>query len=178
MLTRRNAALANGTCPTLEPHRHWLRTVVRNRVGEADAVDDILQEVAIAVCSGSPPDNDRLAPWLYRVAVKQCLQFRRKAGRQHKLRQRLTQDISETDEADPLDGLLLGERREAVRDALRELTDIDRQLLMLKYTEDWTYQQLASHLGVAADTIEYRLLRARRRMRHLLTSSHLVEVFP
>jgi DNA-directed RNA polymerase specialized sigma24 family protein len=39
---------------------------------------------------------------------------------------------------------------------------------MLKYAEGWSYKELASHLGVQEDTIEYRLLRARKNLRRLL----------
>jgi RNA polymerase sigma-70 factor (ECF subfamily) len=37
--------------------------------------------------------------------------------------------------------------------------------LLLKYTEGWSYEQLAQHLGVSIKTIEYRLLRARNALR-------------
>jgi RNA polymerase sigma factor (sigma-70 family) len=49
-----------------------------------------------------------------------------------------------------------------------QLDELDRQVLMLKYVEGWTYRQLAEMLGVTEDTIEYRLLRARKRLKSLL----------
>jgi RNA polymerase sigma-70 factor (ECF subfamily) len=39
---------------------------------------------------------------------------------------------------------------------------------MLKYTENWTYQQMADHLGVPVRNIEYRLLHARQHLRRAL----------
>ncbi|MBC7965793.1 MAG: sigma-70 family RNA polymerase sigma factor, partial [Fuerstia sp.] len=35
-------------------------------------------------------------------------------------------------------------------------------------TEGWSYRELADHLGVREDTIEYRLLKARKNLRRLL----------
>ncbi|MCA9052526.1 MAG: sigma-70 family RNA polymerase sigma factor [Planctomycetaceae bacterium] len=151
-------------------HAGWLRTVVLSRLGEPQAADDVLQQVGLAVAHEHvrPTDPARVGPWLYRVAVRQCLMFRRAAGRRRKLLQKVqgeaTDANSECDES-PLDWLLHAERREIARKALDELPDVDRQILLLKHTEHWTYQQLASHLGVTVHTVEYRLLRAREELR-------------
>jgi len=71
----------------LRQHDRWLRTVVYSRVGGMEGVDDVMQEVALAAVrhAATLPDADRLAPWLYRVAVRQSLLYRRKAGRRRKL---------------------------------------------------------------------------------------------
>ena len=67
--------------------------------------------------------------------------------------------------------MLVAEQREKVREALQQLDELDRQILMLKYSENWTYRDLAEHLGVREDTIEYRLTKARTRLRKLLSRS-------
>jgi RNA polymerase sigma factor (sigma-70 family) len=77
----------------------------------------------------------------------------------------VTADASELNR---LDGLLASETQENIQKALGELPEIERQILMLKYAEGWSYKELASHLGVQEDTIEYRLLRARKNFRRLL----------
>jgi RNA polymerase sigma-70 factor (ECF subfamily) len=50
----------------------------------------------------------------------------------------------------------------------------DAELLMLKYTEDWSYRQLAEHLGVSESAIEARLHRARQRLRTELAAMEIV----
>jgi RNA polymerase sigma-70 factor (ECF subfamily) len=62
------------------------------------------------------------------------------------------------------------EQREFVRKALDELSELDRQILLLKYSEGWTYRQLSEHLGVKEDTVEYRLMKARKNLRRHLRS--------
>jgi RNA polymerase sigma factor (sigma-70 family) len=44
----------------------------------------------------------------------------------------------------------------------------DAELLLLKYTEDWSYRQLADHLGISTSAVEARLHRAREKMRRQL----------
>ena len=41
----------------------------------------------------------------------------------------------------------------------------DAEILMLKYTEDWSYRALAEHLGISESAVETRLHRARQRLR-------------
>jgi RNA polymerase sigma-70 factor (ECF subfamily) len=153
-------------------HESWLRTVVRSRLHEPDAVEDVMQNIALAIVKHSSLLNEvnRLSAWLYQIAVRQVLMYRRTSGRRRNLHNRVAADPSTKNEtiASPLDGLLASETQETLQKALGELPEIERQILMLKYAEGWSYKDLASHLGVQADTIEYRLLRARRKLRRLL----------
>ena len=85
------------------------------------------------------------------------------------MQDRLAQEVgSEATAESPLQSLLATEKQENVQRALAELPDLDRQVLMLKYSEGWSYRDLAEHLGVHEDTIEYRLLKARKNLRRLL----------
>ena len=72
---------------TLAEHDRWLRRVVASRLGESQAVDEVMQDVALAaVAQRSPLHNPaRVAVWLYRLAVRQVLIYRRKTGRQRSL---------------------------------------------------------------------------------------------
>lgn len=160
----------------LQQHERWLRTVVYSRVGEAQAVDDVMQEVALAIAGrpDRPVVPERMAPWLYRVAVRQALLYRRKAGRRRRLLDRYGQrtgaGVAQVRADDPLDWLLAQERCSLLRSALQQLPMRDAQILRLKYSEDWTYQQIASHLGLSVRAVEARLHRARKRLRLALAA--------
>jgi RNA polymerase sigma-70 factor (ECF subfamily) len=86
--------------------------------------------------------------------------------------------IGEHDAAfsDPLVWLLADERRQLVREALGRLPPRDADILLLKYTENWSYQQLADHMGISHSAIETRLHRARARLRCELAKLELIEV--
>ena len=151
----------------------WLRTVVRSRVQETDAVEDIMQNIALALVRQRDTLREigQLGGWLYQVAVKQVLMYRRTKGRRRNFHNRLvtqTSPESLTSNVDPAAGVLAAEERSAVREAMQELDELDRQVMMLKYVEGWTYRQLADNLGVSENTIEYRLLKARRRLKSML----------
>jgi RNA polymerase sigma factor (sigma-70 family) len=177
--SHRNGAALPGNSPVLA-HCRWLRTVLVARSGDLDATDDLLQEVLLAAektCrNGHPPDD--LRPWLYRVAVRQALLHRRKLGRRRRaLKQKQIEDNSSSGNKQhrPLDWLLQREREQMVRTALTQLPPKDAEILLLKYSENWSYSQISEHLGLSLSAVEGRLHRARQRMRTELTAMNFDE---
>jgi RNA polymerase sigma-70 factor, ECF subfamily len=53
--------------------------------------------------------------------------------------------------------------------ALQRLSDRDRQLLKLRYTEDLTQSAIAQRLGIPEGTVKVRLHRARNKLRKAYT---------
>jgi len=161
----------------LAQHQRWLRTIVLARVREPQAVEEVMQEVALAAVKQQSPiaDAGKVAPWLYRLAVLQALLYRRKCGRRRRMVDRFAErtqrgDSSFSPPLDPLSWLIAEERRKLVRQALARLTGRDAEILLLKYTEDWNYNQVAAHLGISHAAVEARLHRARGRLRQELAA--------
>lgn len=158
----------------LNRHQRWLRTVVFARVGDADAVDDVMQEVTLAVIAGKNPlrDRTRLAAWLYQITLRQTVLYRRRLGRirrrhQTWANQNQLRGTTRTDDG-PLGWLLANERRQLLGQALARLTGSEREILLLKYVEDWGYREIAEHLDISTAAVESRLHRARGRLRKQL----------
>lgn len=168
----------------LTEHGRWLRSVLMARLGEPQAVDDVMQEVALAAVAQRAPLNDptKVAPWLYRLAITQALLYRRRMGRRRKLTEGYAERVrpSEADSrtADPLAWLVADERRSLVRVALDKLPPRDAEILLLKYGEDWSYHEIAARLGIGHSAVEARLHRARRRLRAELATMDVVDVAP
>ena len=178
-------ALQNGKIDwqaELDQHHRWLKSIVFARLGEPAAVDDVMQEIAMAAVRQSAPINDatKVGPWLYRLAVRQTLLYRRKMGRKRKLTRRYAErfrptEVERSTECNPVQWLLADERQALVRAAVEQLRPSDTQILMLKYYENWNYHKIAAHLGVSHSAVEARLHRARGRLRQLLLSMNVVE---
>ena len=125
---------------TLAAHQGWLRRVVAARVGETQAVDEVMQEIALAaVAQHSPLHNPaRATVWLYRLAIRHVLLYRRKAGRQRSLVDRYAArraPYAIDRSASPLLWLLRDERQQIVQTAIARLPPRDAELLSLKYAE-------------------------------------------
>lgn len=163
----------------LARHGRWVRAVLLARSRDRLAVEELFQEVALAAVrsNGQPLPTDRIAPWLYRIAVRQALLHRRKLGRSRRLRLRYEQNgSSELDSHDPLQWLLASERSRLIRQALDCLPARDSEILLLKYTEDWSCRDIAAHLGLSERAVDSRLHRARGKLRGELMRRQVIEV--
>jgi len=168
----------------LARHDRWLRTVLYAWLGEPQAIDDVMQEVSLAAVRQRSPlaDASKISPWLYRLAVTQALMYRRKQGRRRRLAESYARRAAVAGEAgrkaDPLVWLLAEERRELVRLAMSRLPKRDAEILLLKYSEDWSYREVAEHLGISQTAVQARLHRARQKLRDALAVLHVTEEEP
>ena len=167
-------------CDPLEAfpeHQAWLRTTLQARLGCAHEVEEVMQEVAIAAATQSAKQQpvERVAPWLYRVALRQMMLFRRKAGRRKRLVENAARLSPETDShsrtREPLEWLISLERQKEVQSAMSQMSERDRQLLMLKYVDGLSYGEIAQRIGVTASSVHSRLHRARALLRERLLST-------
>ena len=173
-----------GWVALLAQHARWLRRVVLTRVGEPQAVEEVMQEVSLAAVAGGDAgavDRANPAAWLYRVAVRQALLYRRRTGRRRKLLDAFARRADRSPVAgdcDPLRYLVSAERDEMVRLAMSRIASRDADVLALKYAERWSYRQIADHLGLSESAVEARLHRARRRLREELARLDVNEETP
>ncbi|MBX3431781.1 MAG: sigma-70 family RNA polymerase sigma factor [Pirellulales bacterium] len=154
-------------------HGRWIRTVLAARGVERHELDDLSGRVAAAALAGADrlQEPGKAGPWLYRIAVGQALEHRRRTGRRRKLHERYAASGLAGEAApdpDPLEWLLAAEQRQLVRRAVATLGGQDAEMLLLKYTEDWSYREIADRLGLSVAAVESRLHRARGRLRTAL----------
>ncbi len=163
----------------LERHKPWLLKVLRCRIGNRHEVEDLFQNIAMQVLrqadpkdesktASVPEDPEKVAPWLYRIAIRQAVNFHRRMNR--KSHAHPTDELNPASpQSEPLQWLIDQEETKTIQQTIKNLRPQDRELLTLKYIENWTYQQLSDHLGVPVGSIEYRLNQARKRLRNSLT---------
>lgn len=160
----------------LNDNERWLRSTIATQVGESAAVDEVFQDVALAATRQQAPIRDprKIAAWLRRLATVYSLLYRRSLGRKKKLLRRYQERVPVADaapaDADPLRWLLLEERRALVQKATALLSDEERRVLTLKYTEDRSYKEIADELGATVSAVQSKLHRARARLREKLAA--------
>jgi RNA polymerase sigma-70 factor (ECF subfamily) len=55
-----------------------------------------------------------------------------------------------------------------VIEAIKALPALYREPFVLRHVQDWSYRQIAETMGIPVDTVETRLVRARRHLRAAL----------
>jgi RNA polymerase sigma-70 factor, ECF subfamily len=141
-----------------------LRYYLRRILPRPDHADDVLQEVWLAVFRALPrlADPAALAAWLYRIARdKASVQWR---GR---LPERLLDD-SDLIEEPSQDNEFRREDAQEIHASLDQLTPEQREILVLRFLEDMTYEQIAKVTGCPIGTVRSRLHYAKSALRQAI----------
>lgn len=149
----------------------WVRGVVYAILGEPERVDDVTQQVWTTVWEQARELRDvRLwKPWLYRLARNAALDAGRESTRRKALNERLFRRAKdEPSVAPPDEHLAASEDERQMLSAIRALPAMYREPFVLRHLEGWNYRQIAELLELPIDTVETRLVRARRMLREAL----------
>ena len=167
-------------------HQPLYSLIARSLTDSADAAD-ITQEVFIKVfrsIRGFHGDSS-LRTWLYRIALHEASNQRRWWSRHKK--QELTID-SAIDSADsgedgislaatladrggsPFDHAAQSELKYRVEEALRQIPEVFRTVVVLREIEGFAYEEIAEILNVNIGTVKSRLTRGRSALRALLVA--------
>ncbi|MCG3132316.1 MAG: ECF RNA polymerase sigma-E factor [Phycisphaerae bacterium] len=157
----------------VQRNSRWVRGVVYAVLGDKDRVDDVVQQVWMAVWQRIETLNDpqRWKTWLYSIARHAALD----AGRDTTRRRRgqaggIVDEPPDPREVDPGRKLERRERHERVLQAIEALPPLYREPFVLRHLEGWSYRQIADVMDMPVDSVETRLVRAMRMMRQALAS--------
>ncbi|MBX3393952.1 MAG: RNA polymerase sigma factor [Phycisphaerae bacterium] len=155
-------------------HERWVRHVVYSTLGEPSLVDDVVQHVWANVVRqiGSLVDVERWRSWLFRLARNAAIDAGLKRSREGRRRRPICDgDPVASDRADPARTAIESEQYHRMLDAIHGLPEIYREPFVLKHLEDWSYAEIADAMSIPVDTVETRLVRARRLLRAALTDT-------
>ena len=136
-----------------------------------DAVQDALLRAYRHL--GSYQERDRFSAWLFRIVVNQSRTVGARRRGAQTLHQRAFVEMGgvEPSVEHPAD-------REAIREeldkALAQLDPDQREAVVLKFSEDMTYDEMSAVTGVGVSALKMRVQRACRRLRALLTETNHV----
>lgn len=150
-------------------YAHRLLATIRYRVGDADAVGDILQETLLQSWIGlqrlQQPRN--AGAWLLQIARNRCRDFHRS-----------TQQCHRAMEADELEYLVNRRGQAQARERstvdeiaaiLQQMPDAEREVMQLFYLEGWTTAEIAARYQCPdGGTVRGRLSHSRDHVRQAL----------
>jgi RNA polymerase sigma-70 factor (ECF subfamily) len=143
-----------------------LRYFLRKLLISTNDAEDALQDVWLDVFRSLPrlTDPQALVAWLYRIARDRAF------GRLRKLR-RVEQQLDETlvvDTAAADEGDFSAEDAARIHAALDELPPEKREVLVLRFLEDMSYEQIAGVVGCQLGTVRSRIHYGKRALRRVL----------
>jgi len=142
---------------------------------------DLTQETFLRAFQsiGSFRGEADLRTWIYRIAINQA-RNRWRWWRRRKREATVSLDSTEDRDKLPLSAslaetsrtpeqeTLAHERQKVLRDALRTLGRAYREAVILRDIEGFTYEEIATTLGISVGTVKSRLARGRQELRRRL----------
>lgn len=149
----------------LQRHAALVERVARKVLGNADVVDDVLQDSALAAFLNirSLLSPERFSGWYCGIVMNHCRMVLR-----NKKRLREIHSLSESEFMMSRGADIAAEERATLSDvieALQALPDNQRQAALLVYFEGLTQKEAAAALTISVGAVKARLHRARQTMR-------------
>jgi RNA polymerase sigma-70 factor (ECF subfamily) len=114
--------------------------------------------------------NYAFSTWMFKIASNNCIDFIRKerkkrtmsidTGMQNKDGEDVTFDI-ESDVRDPEEEMVRFERMKKMREVVEELKPRYKQLVILRYFKEYSYDEISQELDLPLGTVKAQLFRAR-----------------
>lgn len=149
-----------------------------NMLGSEQDAEDVLQETFIKVFKNVRDFEERssLSTWIYRIAVNEALMILRKD--KHK-----AESLDEPDDVDDVDEpreitdwccqpektFMSEEMQKELQAAIKKLPEKLRLVFILRDMEDLSIRETAASLNITEMSVKTRLLRARLKLRELLS---------
>lgn len=147
------------------------RLALRMCGNEADA-DEVAQEAFLSAWKALPNfrGDSRFSTWLYQLTSHAAIDLMRR-----KKRQIAAEDITEVSAPDPAPGpqqqAEQSETRQAVRDAMAQLSPEYRQIVVLRFLQELSYEEIGAVLKLPPGTVKSRLNRAKAQLKDILSKS-------
>ena len=134
-------------------------------MSNAEDASDATQEVFVRLFLQRArfEGRSKYSTWVHGVAIRTCLMMRRGRGRRQRHEQQAQQQETERRER---------QKPNDTRDASLDLAEMldtldeeDRAMLILKYAENYNYEDLAEMFELSVSACKMRLSRARQRLR-------------
>ena len=138
-------------------------SVALRYAGDAAIAQDITQETFLKLYStiGSFRAESTFESWLYRLVVNCCFDHKRKARRVVPIVNELLSVLRAPDPS-ILDEVLRSEMSEQLQSVVGSLAPAQRMVIVLRYTQGLSYDEIAGILGCSSGTIGSRLNRVHK----------------
>lgn len=161
----------------VQRHQRGVVNLAHRLVGDWQEALDLGQEVFLRVYQNLERFDDRrpFRPWLYRLATHRCYDHLRQrsrrpapAGLDEAVR------VEPATDNHPEGQVLRGEVRQAVEEVIASLSPRYRAVVVLRYLEGLSYEEIARALDMPLGTVKTCIHRAREQLRAALEKKGFV----
>lgn len=158
--------------------------IVIKQLGNEEDAGDVTQETLLKIYRALPAfkQESRFSTWIYRIAINACYDFLRTRTRRARLEeQRLDADsdrfaiLPAGEESQPEHQLEQKQRKQALYQALDQLSPEQRLMIILRDIQGFSYEEIAAITTLPAGTVKSRISRARSALRQRLLEGNFFD---
>jgi RNA polymerase sigma factor (sigma-70 family) len=145
-----------------------VRGAALRETGDGHLAEDIVQSTMLVLMrkAGTIRQGKPVGPWLLKVAHDLAIDALR--GETARRRHERLAAAQRTEVLENARGTVTQSIEPVLDRALNALSEKDRVILVLRYLQGWSFEQIAGELGLTLDATRQRLSRALRRLRNQL----------
>jgi RNA polymerase sigma-70 factor, ECF subfamily len=131
--------------------------------------EDIIQEVFIKAYKNlyKLENKERFYSWLFKIAVNTMNTFLKSKKTYSTLEENLLSNIKSNTKDTPEGVLQIKEENIEVLARLSVLSDDDRNAIVLKYVQGFSYKEVGEILGIKEETVKTKVFRAKKKLHDL-----------
>lgn len=159
----------------VERYQTKLFSYLYRLIGNKEEAEDLLQNVFVKVYNNikSYDTKKKFSSWIYRIAHNEAVNFLKKRSRRKLISIEDVQgskdklEIADT-RKNPIDSWISKELRKEMQEALEKLPEKYKQVLMLRYYYDKSYEEMSQELKKPVNTIGTLLNRAKKKLMEVI----------
>ena len=161
----------------LENYRGAIYNLIYKMVRNKEETEDLVQEAFMKAFKALPSFNEEYAfsTWLYKIAVNNCIDHMRKKKLQtYSINKPVQSKDGELDREFPdtsmsSDKSILSEERAGIIEtAIDELPENYKTAIILRHSEEKSYEEISQILNIPLGTVKARIFRAREMLKKKL----------
>lgn len=161
----------------MENYRGAIYNLLYKMVHNREETEDLVQEAFMKAFKALPSFNEEYAfsTWLYKIAVNNCIDhIRKKRLKTYSLDKPIRAKDGELEREfpdvsmSPDKGILSREKSKLIAQAIDELPENYKTVIVLRHNEEKSYEEIAQILDIPLGTVKARIFRAREMLKKAL----------
>lgn len=161
-------------------YEKYIYTICYNYTHSREDALDLVHDIFIKILKGIKTfdENRPILPWIKRISINACINFKRNRKEMISLDQVVTDNGQLLKDAiasqfNLENFILFQDTSEIINDEIAAIEDRYRLPLILRHKHDMSYEDIATHMGMPLGTVKTNIYRARKQLKERLTTKGL-----
>ena len=145
--------------------------MVKNKEDARDLCHDIIVKAFLNIATFA--GRSSFSTWIYMITYNQCIDFLRNKQKKRVVEFENEHDTVESDENTTIEEKKIFEIEvERLNELMHQLSETDRAVLLMKYQDDMSIEEIQEAMKLQSSAVKMRLKRARDRLRKIYLKTY------